>query len=50
MFPCIALLALAGAASATVITSDRTVAVNQTFDYVIVGAGLTGITVGNKVS
>lgn len=35
---------------ATVVTNDTSVAANQTFDYVIVGAGLTGITVGNKLS
>ena len=45
-----ALLALAGSAAATTITTDRSVAVGKTFDYVIAGGGLAGITVGNKVS
>ncbi|KUI66221.1 Glucose oxidase [Cytospora mali] len=35
---------------ATMVTNDTSIAANQTFDYVIVGAGLTGITVGNKLS
>ncbi|CAJ2509874.1 Uu.00g057740.m01.CDS01 [Anthostomella pinea] len=35
---------------ATIVTNDTSVATNQTFDYVIVGAGLAGITVGNKLS
>lgn len=35
---------------ATVITNDTLTAANATFDYVIVGAGLSGITVGNKLS
>jgi hypothetical protein len=35
--------------ASTVVTNDTAVAANQTFDYVIVGAGLTGLTVGNKV-
>ncbi|ROV96566.1 hypothetical protein VMCG_07803 [Cytospora schulzeri] len=35
---------------ATTVTNDTSVAANQTFDYVIVGAGLTGIVVGNKLS
>ena len=34
----------------TTVTNATSVAANQTFDYVIVGAGLTGITVGNKLS
>ncbi|KAI5120562.1 hypothetical protein M0805_002512 [Coniferiporia weirii] len=55
----VALLALATAASAnsskrsqavSTITTDRTVAVEKTFDYVIVGGGLSGLTVGNKLS
>ena len=45
----ITLLALAGAVAATTITTDRSVAVGKTFDYIIVGGGLSGITVGNKV-
>ncbi|THH04060.1 hypothetical protein EW145_g5799 [Phellinidium pouzarii] len=43
-------LVLAGAAAVTTITSDRAVAVNKSFDYVIVGGGLSGLTVGNKLS
>ncbi|KAL5522853.1 hypothetical protein ACEPAG_8871 [Sanghuangporus baumii] len=46
----ISLLALACVAAATTITTDRSVAVNQTFDYIIVGGGLSGITVANKLS
>lgn len=34
----------------TTVTNDTSVAASRTFDYVIVGAGLTGITVGNKLS
>lgn len=34
----------------TTVTNDTSLAANRTFDYVIVGAGLTGITVGNKLS
>lgn len=41
---------LATLTQATVVTNDTSVAANQTFDYVVVGAGLTGITVGNKLS
>lgn len=42
--------ALAVGVRATAVTNDTSVAANRTFDYVIVGAGLTGITVGNKLS
>ena len=44
------LLALAGATTtaATLITSDPSIAIKQTFDYVVAGAGRTGIVVGNK--
>ena len=41
--------ALAACSLATLVTNDTSVAANQTFDYVIVGGGLSGITVGNKV-
>jgi hypothetical protein len=34
---------------ATLVTNDTSVAADKTFDYVIVGAGLAGITVANKV-
>lgn len=37
-------------ASATTITNSTNLATSQKYDYVIVGAGLTGITVGNKLS
>lgn len=37
-------------ACATLVTNDTRIAVNQTYDYVIVGAGLSGITVANKLS
>lgn len=42
--------ALAASVQATVVTNDTSVATNRTFDYVVVGAGLTGITVANKLS
>lgn len=32
----------------TVVTNETAVAADKTFDYVIVGAGLAGISVGNK--
>lgn len=35
---------------ATIITNDTSIAANQTFDYIIVGAGLTGLTVANKLT
>jgi hypothetical protein len=41
--------ALIAATSSTVITDNPALAANKTFDFVIVGAGLAGITVGNKV-
>lgn len=41
---------LPAAFAATTITSDASVASGQTYDYVIAGAGLTGIVVGNKLS
>ncbi|EJD00208.1 alcohol oxidase [Fomitiporia mediterranea MF3/22] len=50
MFILQTLLLFAGSASATVITADRSVAVNKTFDYVVVGGGLAGLNVGNKLS
>lgn len=37
-------------ASATTVTNSTELALSQKYDYVIVGAGLTGITVGNKLS
>lgn len=46
--PSVAIMALAGLACATVITDDAAVVASKTFDFVIVGAGLSGITVGNK--
>lgn len=44
-----AALLFSALAQATLVTDQGTIAANKTFDYVIVGAGLTGITVGNKV-
>ncbi|KAH8109511.1 alcohol oxidase [Phellopilus nigrolimitatus] len=38
------------AAAATTITTDSSAVVDKTFDYIVVGAGLTGITVANKLS
>ena len=32
------------------VTSDALAAANQTFDYIIVGAGLTGTTVSSRLS
>lgn len=46
----VVITALVGIAHATTVTNDTTVAANNTFDYVIVGAGLSGITVANKLS
>lgn len=37
-------------ASATTITNSTQLATSGIYDYIIVGAGLTGITVGNKLS
>jgi len=53
-FNCRALLALAlglyGWASCTTVTNDTSMAAGRTFDYIIAGAGLSGLTVGNKLS
>lgn len=46
----IVFIVLAGLAHATVVTNHTVDAANKTFDYVIVGAGLSGITVANKLS
>ena len=43
------LASIAVPVTATIVTNDTAVAADQTYDYVIVGAGLTGLTVGNKV-
>lgn len=43
-------LTQAGFTCATLVTNDTRIAANQTYDYVIVGAGLSGITVANKLS
>ena len=32
-----------------IVTNDTGVAAGKMFDYIIVGAGLSGLTVGNKV-
>lgn len=50
MKPALVFGALAIGVRATTVTNDTSIAANKTFDYVIVGAGLTGITVGNKLS
>lgn len=50
MNPRLVLAGLSVGVGATIITNDTSIAANRTFDYVIVGAGLTGITVGNKLS
>lgn len=42
------LAALAGPTRATIVTDQAAAVSGKTFDYVIVGAGLSGITVGNK--
>ena len=42
-------LALTAAAAATTVTDDPAIASDKTFDFVVVGAGLAGITVANKV-
>lgn len=41
--------AFASAAGATTVTDNAAFASNKTFDFVIAGAGLSGITVANKV-
>lgn len=41
---------LTGYVCATTVTNDTGVAANKSFDYVIVGAGLSGITVANILS
>ncbi|KAG5974216.1 hypothetical protein E4U55_008280, partial [Claviceps digitariae] len=43
-----AIAALAGLACATLITDDAAVVANKTFDFVIVGAGLSGITLSGR--
>ncbi|KAG6084690.1 hypothetical protein E4U33_003005 [Claviceps sp. LM78 group G4] len=42
--------ALAGPTQATIITDQAAAVSGKIFDYVIVGAGLSGLTVGNKLS
>ncbi|KAK3356839.1 GMC oxidoreductase [Lasiosphaeria hispida] len=37
-------------ASCTMVTNDTGIAAGKTFDYIIAGAGLSGLTVGNKLS
>jgi len=41
---------LCGLVSTTTVTNDTTIADGKTFDYIIAGAGLSGLTVGNKLS
>lgn len=43
-------LAVAVVAAATTVTDDPAIASDKMFDFVVVGAGLAGITVANKVS
>ncbi|KHN95701.1 GMC oxidoreductase [Metarhizium album ARSEF 1941] len=42
--------ALASAVGATIVTDDAALASDKTFDFVIAGAGLSGLTVANKLS
>ena len=46
----LALVVLVPLVAATTVTTDPNAAANKTFDYIIAGGGLTGITVANKVS
>ncbi|KAF8191540.1 hypothetical protein K438DRAFT_1830692 [Mycena galopus ATCC 62051] len=46
----VAMLSVSGGVLATRITNDRTIASGHTFDYVVAGAGLSGIVVGTKLS
>ncbi|KAG6009977.1 hypothetical protein E4U21_000748 [Claviceps maximensis] len=46
--PSLAFTALAGLARATLITDDAAVVANKTFDFVVVGAGLSGITLSGR--
>jgi len=39
-----------GAMAAAGITTDGTLAANQTFDYIVVGCGLTGLTVAARLA
>lgn len=47
--PCMGILLAGGLATATVVTDDATSATGKAFDFIIVGAGLSGLTVANKV-
>ncbi|KAJ7768631.1 alcohol oxidase [Mycena maculata] len=49
LYPLIVLAVVLGA-GATKITNDSSVASSRTFDYVVAGAGLSGIVVGTKLS
>ncbi|KAK3369924.1 GMC oxidoreductase [Podospora didyma] len=46
----LALGSLCGSASCTTVTNETSIASGKTFDYIIAGAGLSGLTVGNKLS
>lgn len=43
-------LAFTAVAAATTVTDNAAIVSDKTFDFVVVGAGLAGITVANKVS
>lgn len=45
----VALALLAPVSDATVVTDDSAVADGTSFDFIIVGGGLSGLTVANKV-
>lgn len=49
MMGAIGLLVAAGIATATLVTDSPAVVNGKTFDFVITGAGLSGLTVANKV-
>jgi len=40
----------ASVSSCTVVTNDSSVAAGHIFDYIVAGAGLSGLVVGNKLS
>lgn len=44
------LIGLCGLVLGTIVTNDTAIAAGKTFDYIIAGAGLSGLTVGNKLS
>lgn len=50
LFHSLAICLLLSLSSWAIVTSDRSQAVNKTFDYIIVGGGLTGITLASRLS